>query len=531
MSMTQVIGGITAVIAGFIAWICSGPNSVPASKTTTSSHLTSWATLVLLGSLSWNLFLMYDAHRRPNPPSPLRTVGLIFHSVPAAFLLATTSIAQSAEDPALVVFVALLAFRHWRTIVNIFFWFRYQPALATKNPKIMAEDCTVIVPTVGPEGNTVYTEMVTAILYNNPAHLIFSTNTHTAKNDVERALEHIRAEIKTGSTTYQQQHGLESFKYRTKVEILNADVSDKRTQVVHATKSVETKIMVMVDDTAIWDPRFLAATLPAFTSEKVGLVGTFKWVKRIVPPHNPSVSFLSDMWTRYKLGLWNTIGGLYLIRHNFEIRATNAADGGVFCVSGRTSLIRASIVKDQEFARQFTNEYHLGFGPVKADDHNFITRWVLNHNYDIKIQCTKEATITTVLGQEPLKFPDQCKRWSRTTFRQNPVALFFDRTIWWEWPLMVWTTYLPWLYNAALLWDGLLVYTLTRTHKYANYMHHTAMLRGLIFLHLDDEAGQDDSMVLGVSHGFPLVPRVCVLALCTQSLDSVYLLGRGMEWP
>jgi hypothetical protein len=89
--------------------------------------------------------------------------------------------------------------------------------------------------------------------------------------------------------------------------------------------------------------------------------------------------------------------------------------------------------------------------------------------------------MTTILGKYPLKFPDQCKRWSRTTFRQNPIALFYDRTIWLKWPLSVHTTYIPWLYNAALIFDSLAVFTLTQTNLYANFLHRTQMLCGLSF--------------------------------------------------
>jgi hypothetical protein len=89
----------------------------------------------------------------------------------------------------------LLAFRYWRTIVNIFFWFRYQPAVTNGNFKTKSTDCTVIVPTVGPPGNSVYDEMTTAILFNRPARLIFSTDTEAAADIVNAALPAIRAKI------------------------------------------------------------------------------------------------------------------------------------------------------------------------------------------------------------------------------------------------------------------------------------------------------------------------------------------------
>jgi hypothetical protein len=88
--------------------------------------------------------------------------------------------------------------------------------------------------------------------------------------------------------------------------------------------------------------------------------------------------------------------------------------------------------------------------------------------------------MTTNLGTYPLKFPDQCHHWNRTTLRQNPIALFSGRTVGWTWPLTTWTTLFPWLYNAALIWDSLAVYILTQTDLYAQSCHHMAMLGLLI---------------------------------------------------
>lgn len=120
---------------------------------------------------------------------------------------------------------------------------------------------------------------------------------------------------------------------------------------------------------------------------------------------------------KYWDGLWNVLGACYLTRHNFEIRSTNAADGGVFVVSGRAMAIRTSVIQDPKFVRRFTNEYFFFgfFGPIAADDDNFITRWVLNKGLKIKIQYTDDTKIETTLGVFP-KFPQQCLLWARTTF-------------------------------------------------------------------------------------------------------------------
>jgi hypothetical protein len=74
------------------------------------------------------------------------------------------------------------------------------------------------------------------------------------------------------------------------------------------------------------------------------------------------------------------MGALYLERYNFEIRATNAMDGGVFVVSGRAMVILIEIL-DNNFCKAFIKEYFFFglFGPLNPDDDNFIIRWVLSH--------------------------------------------------------------------------------------------------------------------------------------------------------
>ena len=444
-------------------------------------------------SVFWTFFLIYDVLRRPNPPSFLSASRLLCHNIPALFLVGTAAKAEGADDAALVWFVALIIFRYWRTATQIWFWFRYKPAVAGATTKLTAADCTVVVPTVGPLGNAVYSEMVAAILVNGPARLIFSTNTNAAEEQVKAVVPAILAEVSAGTSAFQAQNNLGPMDVVTELVVLNANVSNKRQQVSRAFGNVETQILASVDDTAIWHPDFLKATLPAFDSDKVGFVGTRKWVKRVPclqrfsKLRDPNTSLLATLWNTYRAGFWNCIGGLYLIRHNMCATSSSAADGGVFCVSGRSSFIRTEIVNNSNFTQAFLNEFVLricdrfpGWGPVTADDDNFLTRWVINHGWDIKFQYWEEATMTTILGTYPLKFPDQCKRWSRTTFRQNPIALFIDRTIWWKWPLTVWITYFPWLYNAALFWDTLAVFTLTRSTLFSESVHQVRLLCCLV---------------------------------------------------
>ena len=450
----------------------------------------SWATAIatwgVWAMFLWVVFLILELRKRPDAPSFVSSLKLLTHMWLAILIFIASKVADNHRDPVLILFIFLVTFRYYKTVVNVWIWFQYRPAVAPHDFTLSSADCTVVVPTVGTDGNDTFAEMVTGILYNRPSHLIFSTATKEAEQRVLAALPDIVQDLASGNSTYLKERNISTLVHQTEIKVINADISNKRKQVVNALQAVTTGITVFADDSAIWHPKFLSATLPAFANDKVGFVGTRKWVKRLPRTTDASLTWLQNAWKNYSSGFWNTMGALYLIRHNFEAQATNAADGGIFCVSGRTSLIRSSIVKDKLFQREFTNEYVIpwvfgGFGPVSADDDNFLSRWVINHGWTVTFQATQEATMTTVLGKEGgNRFISQCERWSRTTFRQNPITLFVDRTIWWKWPVTVWTTYLPWLYNAALFWDPLLISTLMHTNFYASSEHRGMLIAGMV---------------------------------------------------
>lgn len=109
----------------------------------------------------------------------------------------------------------------------------------------------------------------------------------------------------------------------------------------------------------------------------------------------------------------------------------------------------------------FENEYiFFGLvGPLNADDDNFITRWMVNNQWKIKIQYSDEACIETTLGEYP-KFLHQCIRWTRTTWRSNPRSLISPRV----WQIQWWCIYavhISSLFNFAIFYDGTLLYLLT----------------------------------------------------------------------
>ncbi|KAL9131516.1 MAG: hypothetical protein Q9217_000595 [Psora testacea] len=191
--------------------------------------------------------------------------------------------------------------------------------------------------------------------------------------------------------------------------------------------------------------------------------------------------------------------------------ATNTIDGGVSTVSGRTCAVRTSILTDPTFTHDFLNEYiFFGLvGPLNADDDKFITRWVINRGWKIKIQHLDEVSTETDLGSYP-KYLSQCLRWARTSWRSNLRSLFLERTVWKIHPWCVYAIYLTSFVNMALFYDGAMIYAL----------HHGLM---------------DGQRFLGMAHDIAMTTLICwILASKLVKLiphlrrcpgDAVYLPG------
>lgn len=210
---------------------------------------------------------------------------------------------------------------------------------------------------------------------------------------------------------------------------------------------MQTKITALCDDHVFWPPEFLPHVLAPFEDRNVGAVDTCKRGRRVRQKFS-SADF------------WNFIGVLHLERRNFDSAATSTVDGGVSCISGRTSVHRTQILTALDFVHEFLHEYcFFGLiGPLHGDDDKFITRWMINHGWKTVTQQTPGARIETTLGEYP-KFLFQCLRWARTTWRGNFTNLIIDRTVWRTQPWCVYAVYLNSFVNLALFYDSSLLFT------------------------------------------------------------------------
>lgn len=150
-------------------------------------------------------------------------------------------------------------------------------------------------------------------------------------------------------------------------------------------------------------------------------------------------------------------------RHNFECTATYNIDGGVFVISGRTALARTSIIQSAEYKHGYQNEYFNGIGPMKVDDDNFTTRYMVNKGFKTVFHNHPDATMTTTLvyqGGQLMKSKGQLMRWARTTFRSNLKSLVTERSCYAVHP---WTTsamFISCFFNLALFYDSALFVSL-----------------------------------------------------------------------
>lgn len=143
----------------------------------------------------------------------------------------------------------------------------------------------------------------------------------------------------------------------------------------------------------------------------------------------------------------------YLTRRNHEYRACNAIDGGLSTVPGRFGIFRTSIYADPVFQHEYLNEYVGSKGPLDADDDKFHTRWLIEHNWNMRIQSTPETTMITENGQSDRSW-SQILRWTRTTWRSNPRELRHSR-IWRQHPftatsLTLWMIRVSFIHESAM---------------------------------------------------------------------------------
>ncbi|KAI1435244.1 putative polysaccharide synthase Cps1 [Xylaria sp. CBS 124048] len=320
------------------------------------------------------------------------------------------------------LFCALFIFRYLRTIVSIFIYCLVKPRRIRQHlPTFTGKDVSVIIPTT----------------FRAPAELVRCLRSVTACSPAAVFLVTSNANVEPAAG-YVRDNDFD-------VTVLGVPKLNKRLQILRALLNVTTPICVLADDDVYWPGRFLDYLLAIFEDPEVGAGGPRQRAHRESKPDG-----------------WNFLGISYLERRVWNNLATNALDGSVSTLSGRTAAYRTEILQTHEFADYFLNEAWAG-RKLNSDDDKCLTRYVYSHGWKIVIQPDPRATIETTLEPDR-KYILQCLRWARAHWRGN-FTVMRKETYWYSlryfWGLYY--IYIGQFQTPALLWDGLLFFLLSQS--------------------------------------------------------------------
>lgn len=401
------------------------------------------------------------------------------------------------------LFSILWLYRYFRLIVHCFSHWLYKSKPILEKPTYTSSDVTVIIPTIHhhfPE----LRHSLQSVLACKPAKLILVTtwNKFGALEQLAKSLRFTAAQ-------------------ETEIEVLHVDKANKRLQTCEALKGdhVKTPIIITADDDVEWPSTLMPWILAPFEDPAIGGVGTCQRVKRI---------WDQDIMAR----VYNWLGAAYIERRNFEISATHNIDGGTSCMSGRTGAYRASILKSHDFMEGFQTE-RWGKYNLNADDDNFVTRWLVSHQWKTWIQYEPECEIETTL-ENGVKFLFQCSRWARSNWRSNWTSLVNERYVLTQQPWCTYALHLATFTSLALIVDPLLLACLwwgtedwdPSSRRYAFWAQFTFMfaftkvvkLVGLFKRNPGDIVYLPVSMIFGYFHG--LIKLYALFTLKTTSWGS-----------
>ncbi|KAL2757087.1 glycosyltransferase family 2 protein [Sodiomyces alcalophilus JCM 7366] len=391
------------------------------------------------------------------------------------------------------LFVSLWIHRYLRLLVHCVSHWIYKSKPIAAKPTFTPDDVTVIIPTI----HNVFEELrpsLESILACKPYALLLVTTAdkHSALEKLASTLPH---------------HN---------VQVLSTPIANKRLQVCEALPKVTTKITIMADDDVTWPSTLLPWILAPFEDPKMGGVGTCQRVKRV---REGSLS------TR----VFNWLGAAYIERRNFEISATHNLDGGTSCMSGRTGAYRSEILSSHDFLEGFKTEK---WGPfiLNADDDNFVTRWLVSHQWKTWIQYEPECEVETTL-ENSTKFLYQCSRWARSNWRSNWTSLFTERYVLTQQPWCTYALHIATFTSLAFLFDPLIMVALWKGTagwdpqiRTAAFWTHfvfvfaftkVVKLMGLFKRHPSDIVFLPVSILFGYFHGL-----IKLYALCTLKTTS-----------
>jgi cellulose synthase/poly-beta-1,6-N-acetylglucosamine synthase-like glycosyltransferase len=338
-----------------------------------------------------------------------------------ANMASTNTAAMIVSVPAVSALALALTTRYTRLFVGVWANLTVKPFPVSSSPTFPSKEVTVVIPT-----------------------------TFKTPEELAQCIECIQLEspkevfIVTGDANVSAVRSLVDAHSFKNVTVLGVAKLNKRTQLLAALEQVTTPITVFADDDVFWPQGYLLQLTAVFENPSVGAGGTCQRVRR------NTAGAVTDFW--------NILGISYLSRRVFNNITTNAVDGSISTLSGRTAAYRTAILKCSEFSYYFTHDTWMG-RPLNSDDDKCLTRYVYAHGWSIVIQ-TSTSLETTV--ENNIQYLAQCLRWARAHWRGN-FTVMMNETYWcstkYAWGCYV--IYASMFQTPSLLVDGTLAYLLS----------------------------------------------------------------------
>jgi cellulose synthase/poly-beta-1,6-N-acetylglucosamine synthase-like glycosyltransferase len=316
---------------------------------------------------------------------------------------------QGSADQAsiLLILLTLLCFllRYTRLFVGIYANLTYKPIPIPTNPTYMPKDMTVVIPTVFKPGSENELAECIGRVYNCGPKKIFVVVLDCRVSECKSLIA---------------SHNLKG------VRVLGVPKLGKRIQMSAALTHIQTKIIVWADDDVYWPSDYLQHLVAIFENPKVGAGGTCQRIRR---------SNGSSWWPQNP---FNSLSTGYIERRVFNNLASNAIDGSISTLSGRSAAYRMEILKCEEFMSGPKGFLAGSFRGKKldSDDDKFLTRWVYSHGWEIAIQT---AVCLETTCEENWGYLHQCMRWARARFRGNFTVM--SNETYWRSRKYAWGTY------------------------------------------------------------------------------------------
>ncbi|KAJ3941540.1 uncharacterized protein N0V96_008252 [Colletotrichum fioriniae] len=268
-----------------------------------------------------------------------------------------------------------------------------KPIPLPQEPSFKSTDVSIIVATINTPDT--FTDCLRLWLANKPQEIIIVT----IDRDLQRVYDLVKPVIIEGDD---------------RISVMTAEYASKRYQMAVGIEEAKGKILALVDDDAFWGTlETLPYLLAGFEDPKVGGVTGKQSALINSDRRNPAV-----------ITPWE-VASLRSLDNQNNVQAVRfAADGGCWCMVGRTMMVRTDIAQDPRFMEAITNDRWNGQLMNTGND-VFLTRWLQTEGWDIAVQNAPQAEITTLVMRDS-GFLYQMIRWQRNAIQSFLTAVIYQ---------------------------------------------------------------------------------------------------------